>query len=141
MAEEAKRGCSCVIDTSGLHRIATASGNLKVALLARLQDGTIAVPTWTWQEFRTLFDDEATAIEPHVTARLQFSTQVGVRAARITEDQSLGFSRGAYDNHVELFCASIALNKGFTVLTSADNLEVYDTMGCEAQDLESWAEN
>jgi len=140
MAKETKPDCSCVIDTSGLHAIANASDNLKAALLAKLEDGTIGVPSWTWQEFQTAFDDEAATVAPHITKRLQFSPQVNVRAARIAESLNLGFSRGAYDTHVELFCASIALNKGYKVLTSNDNLDIYNTMGCDAQDLESWIE-
>src|SRR5690348_834112 len=107
MAKAAKPDCSCVIDTSGLHAIANASANLKAALLAKLEDGTIGVPSWTWQEFQSVFDAEAVAIAPHITKRLQFSPQVNARAARIAEGLNLGFSRGAYDNHVELFCASI----------------------------------
>lgn len=138
MAKETKPDCSCVIDTSGLHAIANASGNLQAALLAKLDDGTIGVPTWAWQEFKNTFDDEAAAIAPHIVKRLQFSPQVNVRAARITEELNLGFSRGAYDNHVELFCASIALNKSYTVLTSDDNLDAYADMGCDVQDLETW---
>jgi hypothetical protein len=141
MAKEAKPDCSCVIDTSGLHAIANATGNLKAALLAKLEDGTIGVPSWTCQEFQTVFDDEAATIAPHITKRLQFSQQINVRAARIAEGLNLGFSRGAYDNHVELFCASIALNKGYMVLTSHDNLDVYDAMDCEVRDLETWIES
>jgi hypothetical protein len=141
MAKETKPDCSCVIDTSGLHAIANASGNLKATLLAKLEDGTIGVPSWAWQEFQKVFEDEAAALAPHITKRLQFSPQVNVRAARITEELSLGFSRGAYDNHVELFCASIAVNKSYTVLSSSDNLDVYGSMGCDVQDLETWIES
>jgi hypothetical protein len=141
MAKEPKPECSCVIDTNGLHSIANASGNLQAALLAKLEDGTIGVPSWAWQEFQNLYEDEASGIASHITKRLQFSPQVNVRAARIAEEFNLRFSRGAYDNHVELFCASIAVNKGYTVLTSEENLEAYDDMGCEVQDLETWIGN
>lgn len=140
MAEEPEPDCSCVIDTSGLHAIANASANLKAALLAKLEDGTIGVPSWTWQEFQTAYDDEAEAIAPHITKRLQFNQQINVRAARITEQLNLGFSRGAYDNHVELFCASVAQNKGYTVLTSSENLNAYNNFGCDVLDLETWIE-
>ena len=54
MAKKPESGCSCVIDTSGLHELATASGNLKATLLARLKDGTVGVPSWAWQEFKNL---------------------------------------------------------------------------------------
>jgi hypothetical protein len=141
MAKDPKPDCSCVIDTSGLHSIANASGNVKAALLAKLEDGTIGVPSWTWQEFKNVFDDEAAILAPHITKRLQFSPQINVRAARIAEDLDLGFSLGPHDNHVELFCASIALNKGYVVLTSASNLDAYDGMGCDVEDLESWIGN
>jgi hypothetical protein len=141
MAKEMKPDCSCVIDTSGLHAIANASGNLKAALLAKLEDGTIGVPSWTWQEFQAAFDDEAVTIAPHIAKRLQFSPQINARAARIAEGLNFGFSRGAYDNHIELFCASIALNKGYIVLTSHDNLDVYEAMDCDVQDLETWIES
>lgn len=140
MANAVKPDCSCVIDTSGLHAIAIASGNLKATLLSKLEDGTIGVPSWTWQEFQTAFDDEAATIAQHITKRLQYSPQVNLRAARIAESLNLGFSRGAYDTHVELFCASIALNKGYKVLTSNDNLDVYNAMNCDVQDLETWIE-
>src|SRR4051812_9483543 len=105
MTKAPKPDCSCVIDTNGLHGIANASGNIKAALLAKLEDGTIGVPSWAWQEFQTVFDDEAPSLASHVTKRLQFSPQVNARAARIAEDLDLGFSMGAYDNHIELFCA------------------------------------
>src|SRR4029078_4074746 len=141
MAKEPKPECSCVIDTNGLHAIATASGNLKTTLLAKLEDGTIGVPSWAWQEFQNAFDGEAADLAPHITKRLQFSPQVNVRAARISEELHLGFFRGAYDNHVELFCASMALNKSYTVLTSEDNLSTYADMGCDVQDLETWIED
>lgn len=138
MAKEPKPDCSCVIDTGGLHAIAAASGNLKPALLAKLEDGTIGVPSWAWQEFQKVYEDEATVLSPYVTKRLQFSPQVNVRAARIAEELNLGFSRGAYDSHVELFTASIAINKDYVVLTSADNVSAYDHITCEVQDLYAW---
>jgi hypothetical protein len=50
----------------------------------------------------------------------------------------LGFSRGAYDSHVERHTAAVALNKGYTVLTSADNVTTYDGMRCEVKDLAGW---
>jgi hypothetical protein len=138
MAKGAKPTCSCVVDTSGLHAIANASANLKAALIAKLEDGTIGVPSWAWQELQDLYEDEAASLSAHVTKRLQFSPQINVRAARIAEVLNLGFSRGAYDNHVELFCASIALNKDYIVLTSEDNIAAYAGMGCDTQNLEDW---
>ena len=140
MAKEPEPDCSCVIDTSGLHELATASGNLKATLIASLQNGTIGVPTWAWQEFKLLYEDEANQLAPHIVKRLQLTARVEVRAARITEELNLGFSRGAYDSHVERHTAAVALNKGYTVLTSADNVTAYDGMGCEVKDLAGWAD-
>jgi len=101
-------------------------------------DGTIGVPSWAWQEFKDLYEEEAKELAPHIVKRIQLSTHVEVRAARLTEELNLGFSRGAYDNHVELHTASIALNKGHTVLTSANNVIAYDGMNCTVTDLASW---
>ncbi len=140
MAKIPESECSCVIDTSGLHGIATASGNLKATLIARLKDGTIGVPSWAWQEFKKLYEEEATELAEHIVKRIPFSQPVHVRAAQITEEQHLGFSYGAYDSHVERFTAAVALNKGYTVLTSSDNVTAYDDMQCKVRDLAGWAD-
>lgn len=138
MANKPESKCACVIDTSGLHGLATASGNLKATLIARLKDGTIGVPSWSWSEFKKLFPDEAAELAAHIAKRVPFSQPIHVRAARITEELRLGFSRGAYDEHVELFTASVALNKSYTVLTSIDNIDAYDGMKCKLKDLAEW---
>ncbi|MHC2625564.1 hypothetical protein ACVIW2_007596 [Bradyrhizobium huanghuaihaiense] len=140
MAKKPESDCSCVIDTNGLHELATASGNLKATLIAHLQDGTIGVPSWAMQEFKELYEDEANELAPYVAKRVQLSTHVQVRAARITEELGLGFSRGAYDSHVERHTAAVALNKGYVVLTSVDNVDAYDGMQCTVKDLAGWAE-
>jgi hypothetical protein len=57
MAKKPQSDCACVIDTSGLHELATASGNLKATLIARLEDGTIGVPSWAWQKAATAVTD------------------------------------------------------------------------------------
>ena len=140
MAKKPESDCSCVIDTSGLHELATASGNLKAALIARLEDGTIGVPIWAWQEFKDLYEEEAKELAPYIVKRLQLTIPVEVRAARITEELNLGFSRGAYDDHVECHTAAVALNKGYSILTSADNVTAYDGMECVVKDLADWAD-
>jgi hypothetical protein len=67
---------------------------------------------------------------------------VHVRAAQITEDFGLGFSHGAYDDHVERYTAALAINKNYLVLTSTDNVTVYHNMDCTVQALADWvAEN
>ena len=141
MAKKPESECSCVIDTNGLYALATASANLKATLIARLQYGTIAVPSWAWQEFKKLYEAEAADLAKSIVKRIQFSQAVHVRAARITEELELGFSRGAYDDHVELYTASVALNKNYTVLTSTDNVRAYDRMNCRVRDLAGWADD
>jgi len=140
MAKKPESDCSCVIDTSGLHELATASGNLKATLIARLEDGTIGVPSWAWQEFKNLYEEEADELTKHIVKRIQFSQPVHVRAAQITEELNLGFSHGAYDDHVERHTAAVALNKNYTVLTSNDNVTAYHGMNCTVKDLATWAE-
>jgi len=139
MAENAASECLCVIDTDGLHELARVSGgNFKTTLVAHLKGGTICVPSWAWQEFKTLYPDEAAELAKYISARIQFNKAVHVRAARITERLNLGFSKGAYDAHIELYTASIAINKGLIVLTSNDNLSAYDGMDCTVKSLTEW---
>jgi hypothetical protein len=93
--------CSCVIDTSGLYELATASGNLRTILLDQLTKSAIAVPTCAWQEFEVLYEEEAAEIAPFVTKKIIMTKVVylgapasltnsirGSRAARMTITQS-----------------------------------------------------
>jgi hypothetical protein len=140
MTDERKSGCTCVVDTSGLHEIATASSNLKPALLARLADGRIAVPTWAWQEFSDVYPEEAQEISDQISKRLRFNAKIEARAAQLTEINASGLSIGAYDDHVELYTASAAYTNGYTALTSPTNLSAYKNLHCEVRDLISWIE-
>lgn len=140
MAKKPESACKCVIDTSGLHALAIASGNLKATLIARLEEGTVGVPSWAWQEFQKLYKEEATLLAEHIVKRIQFSQGVQVRAAQITEKLGLGFSLGAYDGYVERYTAAVAVNKNYTVLTSSDNVTAYQGMDCLVNDLEGWAD-
>ncbi len=115
MGKKLEPACSCVVDTHGLHEIANTSGNLKTTLVARLHDGAIGVPSWAWQEFKKLYEEEAAELAEHIAKRIQFSQAVHVRAATITEELNLGFSLGAYDAHIERYTAAVALNKNYTV--------------------------
>ena len=71
MAKKPESQCTCVIDTSGLHELATASGNLKATLIVRLEDGTIGVPSWAWKEFKRLYQEEATQLADHIVKRIR----------------------------------------------------------------------
>lgn len=133
--------CSCVIDTSGLYDIATASGNLRTVLLDHLKKGVIAVPSCAWQEFEELYEEEAAEIKPYVTAKIIMKKAYYVGAARLADKLNSGFSRGAYDNHTELYTASIAITNSYRILTSAVQVTEYDGMDCEVSDLETWAED
>lgn len=139
MAEHASP-CSCVIDTSGLRAVAKASGNLKSILLDKLKQGIIAVPACAWQEFQELYEDEAANLAPYITSKVILKRAIYAGAARIAEKLNSGFSRGAYDNHTELYTASIAINNDYRVLTSTDQVTEYKTMECDVSDLETWVE-
>ena len=137
---EEEPGCSCLIDTSGLHELATASGNLKSIVLNRLQTGVIAVPTHVWQEFEDLYEDEAMELSPYVSKKIIMKKATYIGAARIADQLNSGFSRGPYDNHSVLYTASIASNNNYRVLTASTALNDYDGMDCDVSDLETWAE-
>lgn len=132
--------CSAVIDTQGLHELAMASGNLKTILLDQLKKGVIAVPTCAWQEFELLYEEEAAELATYVTNKIIMSKTVYVGAARIADNLNSGFSRGAYDNHTELYTASIAYHNGYRVLTATAQVSGYDGMDCEVTDLTTWVE-
>ena len=61
-----------------------------------------------------------------------------VGAARIADKLNSGFPRGAYDDSVELFTASIAFAKKCRIVTSPAQIAVYTAMACQASDLDTW---
>jgi hypothetical protein len=130
--------CSCVVDTDGLHSIAVASGNLKAILLDRLRTGIIAVPAAAWREFEKAYEEEAATLKPFITRRIIMKRAYYIGAARIADKLDSGFPRGPYDDNVELITASVASANGYDILTSTAQLTVYEEMGCEACDLETW---
>jgi hypothetical protein len=132
--------CTAVIDTHGLHELALSSSNLKPILLDQLKNGVIAIPTCAWQEFEALYEDEAAEIAPYATNRIIMKKAIYVGAARIADKLNSGFSRGAYDNHTELYTASIASNSGLRVLTASAQVKEYNGMDCEVSDLITWIE-
>jgi hypothetical protein len=137
---EGTSNCSCVVDTSGLHAIATASGNLQSVLLAKLKSGVIGVPACAWQEFGELYEEEVAILAPHIGNKIIMKKSSYVGAARIADKLNSGFPRGAYDNHTELYTASIASNSGCRVLTSSDQMSQYARMDCDVVDIEMWVE-
>ena len=133
--------CSCIVDTDGLRRIARASGNLKAILLDHLKTGNIAVPACAWKEFTKLYEKEAEALKPCVTSRIIMKRAYYVGAARIADSLKAGFPRGPYDDNVELLTASIALTNGYRILTSSAQVNIYEEMGCQAYDHETWIDS
>jgi hypothetical protein len=85
-------GCSCVVDCSGLHEIASIkSDNLKSLYLDQLKQGTIAVAACVWKEFQDLYDDEASGLAPYVTVKINLKRAYYVGAARIADKLNSGF--------------------------------------------------
>ena len=128
----------CIADTDGLHGIAAASGNLKTVLLSHLQSGLIGVPACAWKEFEELYPYEAEAVKSFVSTRIIMKRAYYVGAARIADKLNSGFPRGAYDDSVELFTASIAFAKKCRIVTSPAQIAVYTAMACQASDLDTW---
>jgi hypothetical protein len=90
MNEEASK-CSCVVDTSGLHAIAAASGNLQSILLDKLKSGVIGVPACVWQEFGELYEEEVAILAPNIGNKIIMKRSTYVGAARIAEQLNSGF--------------------------------------------------
>jgi hypothetical protein len=140
MMTDGEAECLCIVDTDGLHGIATASANLKAILLHHLKNGFIGVPVCAWKEFEKLYEDEAQELKPFVKKRIFLKKAFYVGAARIADKLNTGFPRGAYDDDVELLTASIASAKGYRILTSPAQVTVYEKMECEVFDLETYTE-
>jgi hypothetical protein len=139
MSDEAV-DCICVTDTHGLHAIASASANLKPILLEKLKDGRIGVLACAMREFTDLYKEEAEELEPYISTKISMTRAIRNGAARIADKLNSGFSRGPYDEHIELYTASTATSKGYRVLTAADQVQEYDGMDCDVVDLETWVD-
>ena len=139
MAKEPSK-CLCIVDTDGLHGIATASGNLKTTLIECLKSGVIGVPACAWKEFEDLFEEEAAELKAHITTRIIMKRAFYVGAASIADKLNSGFPRGAYDDNIELLCASIASTQSFRIPTSPEQMAEYDGMDCDVSDLATWVD-
>lgn len=142
MMSEPDQACSCLADTHGLLEVALQmSGNLKTSLLEQISSGVIGVPSMVWKEFKDLYPDEATELEPYIAA----TATVGMRkraytakAGSIAEKLNSGFTAGPYDSGIEIQVAAIASIEKWSILTSKSQLTQYKKMACEAVDLEGW---
>jgi hypothetical protein len=132
--------CACMADTDGLYAIATASDNLKPFLLDQLKTGVIGVAACAWKEFGELYADKAEALDPYVSRRIIMKKAYHIGAASKADKLNSGFPRGAYDDNVELITASMASSNGYRILTSTDQLSVYEKMECDACEIETWVE-
>jgi hypothetical protein len=130
--------CSYIIDTGGLHDIATATGNLKTIALNHLKKGDVAVSSWAWQELKEAYPDEAEELSHFITKRVIMKQSISVGAARIAERLNSGFSTSPYDNHTRLFTAAAAASNGYRVITSESDLSAYENMGCDVCDVQTW---
>ncbi len=117
------------------------SGNLKTSLLNQISSGMIGIPAMVWQEFKDLYPDKATALEPYVSA----TATIGMRkraytakAGSIAEKLNSGFAVGPYDSGIEIQVAAISSVEKRPVLTSTPQLAQYKKMSCTAIDLENW---
>jgi hypothetical protein len=97
MMTDGEAECSCIVDTDGLHDIATASGNLKTILLEHLKNGLIAVPACALKEFEELYEDEAEELKPFIKTRIFLKKAFYVGAARIADNLNSGFLFTAYN--------------------------------------------
>lgn len=138
-----KKASPVVIDSAGLHEIATTkSNNLKSLYEAKLKDGSIAVPSCVWAEFELLYEDEAESIAPHIGVKINLKRAYYAGAASIADKLGARFSSALtpYNSQSDLYTAAIAIKEGYSVLTTTAQLDGYIGKGCECIDLGSWAE-
>ncbi|WP_132595001.1 hypothetical protein [Rhizobium sp. BK068] len=127
-------------DTHGLFEIAMqASGNLRTSLLDQISSGEIGIPSMVWQEFRDLYPQEATSLEPFVTSTIGMRKRAyTAKAGSIAEKLNSGFIQGPYESGIDIQVAAIASVEKCHVLTSKLQIAHYKKMACNATDLESW---
>ena len=130
--------CSCIIDTGGLHDIANATGNMKVAALQKLKSGLIIVPSWAFQELAEAYPEEAEELAVQIDTKAIMKKAISVSAARIAERRNSGFSKGPHDNLTVIHTAAVAMMKGYRVITAQSDVVAYDNIGCDACDLDTW---
>jgi hypothetical protein len=87
-----------------------------------------------------LYKEEAAELKDHVGKKIIMKHAFHVGAARIADKLNSGFPRGAHDENVELFTASIAFTMKCGILTSPAQVKVYEDMNCKASDLASWVD-
>lgn len=133
---DAQSSIKCVIDADGLLAVATASGNIRSALLNKLRNGEIAVLACTWSEFSEIYEDEAALICDYVTTKIPLKKSITVGAARVAEDLNSGFSRGAYDRYTELYTAAFARLNDCPIFTSPAQYSRYGQMKCSVIDID-----
>ena len=142
MMSESDLRFSCLADTHGLFEVAMqTSGNLKTSLLEQISSGVIGVPAMVWQEFRDLYPDIATILEPYVSATMTIAMRkraYTAKAGNIAEKLNSGFAMGPYDSGIEIQVAAIASVEKCPILTSTLQLDQYKKMACRAIDLENW---
>ena len=130
--------CECIIDAHGLHEISIISGNLKPLLMDLLKNGVIGIYNETWNEFSLLYEDEAAQIKPHFTKKFFLKEKHYIGAASYADRLNSKFPRGAYDNNTDLYTATLAVMEKMQVLTISGRLGMYNSLGCPAEDLQTW---
>lgn len=133
--------CTFVIDCAGLHEVATTKSNsVKSTYLEHLSAGTIGVPACVWQEFETLYEDEAAALAPHVASKIRMKKNYLVGGAAIADSMNPGFSLSPYDEKTDWYAASICSIEGYTLITAVSQLKEYLKMNCcQVVEVNAWA--
>ncbi len=112
--------CAFIVDCAGLHEIATTKSNsVRSVCFDHLSKGIIAVPVCVWREFEELYEDEATALAPHVTQKLRMKKSYLVGGAAIADSMNPGFPMSPYDGMTDYYAASICSIEGFTLITAS----------------------
>jgi hypothetical protein len=135
--------CAFVVDCAGLHEIATTKSNtVRSVCLDHLSKGSIAVPACVWQEFETLYEDEAAALAPHVKRKLRMKKSYLIGGAAIADSMNPVFPMSPYDGKTDYYAASICSIEGYTLITAGYQMKEYAKMNCcTVVEVSDWSSN
>lgn len=122
------RGFTYVIDCNALVYIThIASNAIRDGIVARLETGEIAVPTSVWDDFSSAYDDEATALSPHVARKIRLSNPHTAAASVMATKANGGFRIEPYGNS-DWYAGGTATAEACALLTSPDKKRFYEEL-------------
>lgn len=124
---------SYVIDCVGLEYLSRTQNNaIRAILYEMFKEGTLRVPQAVWDDFATIYEDEAEQLKPYVSERIRLKPAHRAAAGMLASKANSGFRLDPYGNS-DWMAAAVADSESCTVVTTPSNLSFYaSTLGLAA---------